>query len=216
VTSSCRPITAGSICSRTLYTRTPHHAHTRAPHSAPHRGLESIHKARTRGGGMPYPSPYPCRPSCVRTVRVYLTHRPPQSAERRAAVGVCSPPRAGVCSASLSLRVCVYSTPPPHLLHASSTPSPHLLRTSSTPPPPQDGGGDGHVTFDELTTCVRRELGKGLKVMPHMELKKLWCASASSQPHSASARRARTPRPHVWVHRLRAQAACTCASLILR
>ena len=43
-----------------------------------------------------------------------------------------------------------------------------------------DADQSGQITFDELTTCVRRELKKGPKVISHNELKALWCALDSS------------------------------------
>ena len=39
-----------------------------------------------------------------------------------------------------------------------------------------DNDNSGFVTFDELSTCVRRELKKGPKTISHVELKLLWCA----------------------------------------
>jgi len=39
-----------------------------------------------------------------------------------------------------------------------------------------DADNSGFVTFDELLTCVRRELKKGPKRIPHSVLKQLWCA----------------------------------------
>ena len=39
-----------------------------------------------------------------------------------------------------------------------------------------DADGNGAITFDELTTCVRRELKKGPNVISHNELRALWCA----------------------------------------
>ena len=39
-----------------------------------------------------------------------------------------------------------------------------------------DKDQSGEITFDELTTCVRRELKKGPKAISHNELKALWCA----------------------------------------
>ena len=37
-----------------------------------------------------------------------------------------------------------------------------------------DNDGDHEITFDELTTCVRRELKKGPRTLSHTELKRLW------------------------------------------
>lgn len=39
-----------------------------------------------------------------------------------------------------------------------------------------DNDGSGFVTFDELVTCVRRELKKGPDVISQNELMALWCA----------------------------------------
>ena len=39
-----------------------------------------------------------------------------------------------------------------------------------------DNDSSGWVTFDELTTCVRRELRKGPKAISHTVLKQLWCS----------------------------------------
>lgn len=43
-----------------------------------------------------------------------------------------------------------------------------------------DRDDSGFITFDELTTCVRRELKKGPKAISHTELKALWCALDTS------------------------------------
>lgn len=39
-----------------------------------------------------------------------------------------------------------------------------------------DNDGDDEITFDELTTCVRRELKRGLREVSHNDLKTLWCS----------------------------------------
>ena len=39
-----------------------------------------------------------------------------------------------------------------------------------------DNDGSGFITFDELTTCVRRELKRGPRTISHTELQLLWVA----------------------------------------